>query len=72
MMVDRLRQPLRVIVLDFGLVFNHLEEWTGANLQSRWYRSSEVLLGAPFTEAIDGLWLHRRRNAYGHHHVPWL
>ncbi|XP_031176160.1 homeodomain-interacting protein kinase 1-like isoform X1 [Sander lucioperca] len=53
MMVDHLRQPLQVKVIDFGLALNHPEKWTGATLQTRWYRSPEILLGAPFNEAID-------------------
>ncbi|KAA8587177.1 hypothetical protein FQN60_001013 [Etheostoma spectabile] len=53
MMVDRVRQPLRVKVIDFGLALNHPENWTGATLQTRWYRAPEILLGAPFDEAID-------------------
>ncbi|XP_034746647.1 homeodomain-interacting protein kinase 1-like [Etheostoma cragini] len=53
MMVDHVRQPLRVKVIDFGLALNHPENWTGATLQTRWYRAPEILLGAPFNEAID-------------------
>ncbi|XP_039632679.1 homeodomain-interacting protein kinase 2-like [Perca fluviatilis] len=53
MMVDHFRQPLRVKVIDFGLALNHPEKWTGVTLQTRWYRSPEILLGAPFNEAID-------------------
>ncbi|XP_038571109.1 homeodomain-interacting protein kinase 1-like [Micropterus salmoides] len=53
MMVDHLRQPLRVKIIDFGLAFVNPEEWTGVTLQTQWYRSPEVLLGASFNEAID-------------------
>ncbi|XP_042246975.1 homeodomain-interacting protein kinase 2-like isoform X1 [Thunnus maccoyii] len=53
MMVDHLRQPLRVKVIDFGLAFPVSEAMPGSTLQAQWYRSPEILLGAPFNEAID-------------------
>ncbi|XP_069030775.1 homeodomain-interacting protein kinase 1-like [Embiotoca jacksoni] len=53
MMVDHLLQPLRVKLIDFGLAFKNPEAWTGATVQTLWYRSPEVLLGAPFNQAID-------------------
>ncbi|XP_044055454.1 homeodomain-interacting protein kinase 3-like isoform X2 [Siniperca chuatsi] len=53
MMVDHLQQPLRVKVIDFGLACDNPEARTGVILQTQWYRSPEVLLGASFNEAID-------------------
>ncbi|XP_035529983.1 homeodomain-interacting protein kinase 3-like [Morone saxatilis] len=53
MMVDHLRQPLTVKVIDFGLACNNPEAWTGSTLQTLWYRALEILLGRPFNNAID-------------------
>ncbi|XP_042362988.1 dual specificity tyrosine-phosphorylation-regulated kinase 1A-like [Plectropomus leopardus] len=53
MMVDHLRQPLKIKVIDFGLACFKDEARTGAILQTLYYRSPEILLGAPFNEAID-------------------
>lgn len=38
MMVDHLRQPLRVKVIDFGLALTDFEAQTGVTLQTQWYR----------------------------------
>ncbi|XP_069386922.1 homeodomain-interacting protein kinase 2-like isoform X2 [Paralichthys olivaceus] len=53
MLVDHVRQPLKVKVIDFGLASNNPEEHIGDILQSLWYRSPEILQRAPFNEAID-------------------
>ncbi|XP_047194383.1 homeodomain-interacting protein kinase 3-like [Hippoglossus stenolepis] len=53
MMVEHLIEPLRVKVIDFGLALNNPAECVGATIQTLSYRSPEVLLGAPFNEAID-------------------
>ncbi|XP_062292926.1 homeodomain-interacting protein kinase 1-like [Scomber scombrus] len=53
MLVDHLRQPLRVKVIDFGFAFPASVARRGATLQAQWYRSPEILLGAPFNQAID-------------------
>ncbi|XP_042340031.1 homeodomain-interacting protein kinase 1-like [Plectropomus leopardus] len=53
MMVDHVRQPLKVKVIDFGIACQDPEGKTGVILQSLWYRAPELLLGCPFNEAID-------------------
>ncbi|KAM7395357.1 hypothetical protein PAMA_006899 [Pampus argenteus] len=53
MMVDHLNQPLKIKIIDFGLAFPVSKARQGATVQARWYRSPEILLGAPFNEAID-------------------
>ncbi|KAI3364081.1 hypothetical protein L3Q82_010909, partial [Scortum barcoo] len=53
MMVDHLRQPLKVKIIDFGLAMQNPMAWRGVTVQTLWYRSPEVLLGHPFSEAID-------------------
>ncbi|CAB1415797.1 unnamed protein product [Pleuronectes platessa] len=53
MLVDHLREPLRVKLIDFGLAFEVSAAKLGSHLQARSYRSPEILLGHPFTEAID-------------------
>ncbi|XP_053289748.1 homeodomain-interacting protein kinase 2-like [Pleuronectes platessa] len=53
MMVDHVRQPLKVQVIDFGLACNNPEEKIGHTLQTLYYRSPEILQCAPFDEAID-------------------
>ncbi|CAB1423918.1 unnamed protein product [Pleuronectes platessa] len=52
-MVDHVRQPLKVKVIDFGLACDNPEEQIGHVLQSLWYRAPEILQKAPFNEAID-------------------
>lgn len=53
MLVDPIRQPYRVKIVDFGCS-NHVSR-TKCNMyiQSRYYRAPEVILGLPFNEAID-------------------
>ncbi|XP_024920295.1 homeodomain-interacting protein kinase 1-like [Cynoglossus semilaevis] len=53
MMVDHVQQPLKVKIIDLGLAIGNRGESRGWTLQSLWYRSPEVLLGAPVSEAID-------------------
>ncbi|XP_060938997.1 homeodomain-interacting protein kinase 2-like [Limanda limanda] len=53
MMVDRVRQPLKVKLIDFGLACTNPGEQTGHTLQTLWYRSPEILQCVPFNEAID-------------------
>ncbi|KAI3368507.1 hypothetical protein L3Q82_025516, partial [Scortum barcoo] len=53
MLVDHLHQPLKVKVIDFGLANQNPMAWRGVTVQTLWYRSPEVLLGHPFSEAID-------------------
>ncbi|XP_047196121.1 homeodomain-interacting protein kinase 3-like [Hippoglossus stenolepis] len=53
MLVDHVRKPLKVKVIDFGLAFDDPEEQIGDLLQPLWYRSPEVLYKEPFSGAID-------------------
>uniref|UniRef100_A0A671N361 non-specific serine/threonine protein kinase n=1 Tax=Sinocyclocheilus anshuiensis TaxID=1608454 RepID=A0A671N361_9TELE len=53
MLVDPIRQPYRVKVIDFGSA-NHVSKAVCSTyLQSRYYRAPEIILGLPFCEAID-------------------
>lgn len=53
MLVDPINQPFRVKVIDFGSASHVSKAVCSTYLQSRYYRSPEVLLGLPFCEAID-------------------
>ncbi|XP_035004943.2 homeodomain-interacting protein kinase 2-like [Hippoglossus stenolepis] len=53
MLVDHLREPFRVKVIDFGLACEVSAAKLGSYIQTRPYRSPEIMLGHPFTEAID-------------------
>ncbi|XP_060944009.1 homeodomain-interacting protein kinase 1-like [Limanda limanda] len=53
MMVDHVKKPLKVKVIDFGSACNNPKEQIGVILQSLWYRAPEILKKAPFDEAID-------------------
>uniref|UniRef100_A0A3Q3EAP6 Protein kinase domain-containing protein n=1 Tax=Labrus bergylta TaxID=56723 RepID=A0A3Q3EAP6_9LABR len=53
MLVDHVRQPLRVKVIDFGSACNASNIAHGAYIQTRWYRAPETILGLPCSEAID-------------------
>ncbi|XP_077565986.1 homeodomain-interacting protein kinase 1-like [Stigmatopora nigra] len=53
MLVDHVHQPLRVKVIDFGTAILISERCKGSELQTLWFRSPEILLGATFNEAID-------------------
>ncbi|XP_062256508.1 dual specificity tyrosine-phosphorylation-regulated kinase mbk-1-like [Platichthys flesus] len=53
MLVDQLRQPYRVKLIDFGLAHEVSAAVTGSYLQPRAYRSPEILLGNRFSVAID-------------------
>ncbi|XP_069393733.1 homeodomain-interacting protein kinase 3-like isoform X1 [Paralichthys olivaceus] len=52
-LVDQLREPFRVKVIDFGLACDVSAAKLGSYIQTRPYRSPEIILGHPFTEAID-------------------
>nr|XP_019942967.1 PREDICTED: homeodomain-interacting protein kinase 1-like isoform X1 [Paralichthys olivaceus] len=77
MLVNHLQEPYRVKIIDFGLACNILAARTGSYIQSRFFRSPEIILGYPFTEAIDmwslgcmaasmylGKWLYPGRSEY--------
>ncbi|XP_053270367.1 homeodomain-interacting protein kinase 1-like [Pleuronectes platessa] len=53
MLVDHVRQPLKVKVIDFGISLDDPEEMTGETLQTLWYRSPEILSKDPFSGSID-------------------
>ncbi|TRY83393.1 hypothetical protein DNTS_020273 [Danionella cerebrum] len=53
MLVDPARQPYRVKVIDFGSASHVSKAVCSTYLQSRYYRAPEIILGLPFTEAID-------------------
>nr|XP_029478311.1 homeodomain-interacting protein kinase 1-like isoform X4 [Oncorhynchus nerka] len=53
MLVDPLRQPYRVKVIDFGSASHVSKAVCSTYLQSRYYRAPEIILGLPFCEAID-------------------
>ncbi|XP_068162598.1 uncharacterized protein [Antennarius striatus] len=53
MFVDKQRQPLWIKLIDFGLANRVFNFKTGMTLQAVAYRSPEIYLGLPITEAID-------------------
>uniref|UniRef100_A0A672N400 non-specific serine/threonine protein kinase n=1 Tax=Sinocyclocheilus grahami TaxID=75366 RepID=A0A672N400_SINGR len=53
MLVDPIRQPYRVKVIDFGSASHVSKVLCSTYLQSRYYRAPEIILGLPFCEAID-------------------
>ncbi|XP_031428763.1 homeodomain-interacting protein kinase 4 [Clupea harengus] len=55
MIVDQFRHPFRVKVIDFGSasLFNEVRFVREPYIQSRFYRSPEILLGLPFCEKVD-------------------
>ncbi|KAJ8371918.1 hypothetical protein AAFF_G00298700 [Aldrovandia affinis] len=53
MLVDPLRQPYHVKVIDFGSASHVSKAVCTTYLQSRYYRAPEIILGLPFCEAID-------------------
>ncbi|XP_059195866.1 homeodomain-interacting protein kinase 3-like [Centropristis striata] len=53
MMVDHVNQPLKVKMIDFGMASHVSQIECGTYMQPRSYRSPEVILGLPFTTAID-------------------
>ncbi|XP_041365885.1 homeodomain-interacting protein kinase 2-like isoform X2 [Gigantopelta aegis] len=53
MLVDPVRFPYRVKVIDFGSASHVSKAVCSTYLQSRYYRAPEILLGLAFCEAID-------------------
>nr|XP_033946270.1 homeodomain-interacting protein kinase 3-like [Pseudochaenichthys georgianus] len=53
MLVDQRIQPLRIKLIDFGLSIPASEAKVGTRMQAGPYRSPEVYLGLPISEAID-------------------
>lgn len=53
MLVDPVRQPYRVKVIDFGSASHVSKAVCNTYLQSRYYRAPEIILGLAYCEAID-------------------
>uniref|UniRef100_A0A3B4FC21 Protein kinase domain-containing protein n=2 Tax=Pundamilia nyererei TaxID=303518 RepID=A0A3B4FC21_9CICH len=53
MLVNNPQEPYRVKLIDFGLACETSAAKVGSYIQTRPYRSPEIILGLPFTEAID-------------------
>ncbi|XP_075771682.1 homeodomain-interacting protein kinase 4 [Pelodiscus sinensis] len=55
MLVDQMRFPFRVKVIDFGSasIFSEVRYVKEPYIQSRFYRAPEILLGLPFCEKVD-------------------
>ncbi|XP_005991679.3 homeodomain-interacting protein kinase 4 [Latimeria chalumnae] len=55
MIVDQTKFPFRVKVIDFGSasIFSEVRYVKEPYIQSRFYRSPEILLGLPFCEKVD-------------------
>ncbi|XP_076310656.1 homeodomain-interacting protein kinase 2-like isoform X3 [Tachypleus tridentatus] len=53
MLVDPVRHPFRVKVIDFGSASHVSKAVCSTYLQSRYYRAPEIILGLLFCEAID-------------------
>ncbi|KAK5861750.1 hypothetical protein PBY51_017203 [Eleginops maclovinus] len=53
MLVDHVKQPWKVKVIDFGVACHISQPELGDYMQTRHYRSPEVILGFPITSAID-------------------
>ncbi|XP_035489622.1 homeodomain-interacting protein kinase 3-like isoform X2 [Scophthalmus maximus] len=53
MLVNQLQQPFRVKLIDFGQACEVSAARVGSCIQTCPYRSPEIILGLPFSEAID-------------------
>ncbi|XP_047427875.1 homeodomain-interacting protein kinase 1-like [Mugil cephalus] len=53
MMVDHVSQPFKIKLIDFGLAMFRWNTTPGKPLQTPQYRAPEIILGLPFSEAID-------------------
>ncbi|XP_073404759.1 homeodomain-interacting protein kinase 4 [Dendrobates tinctorius] len=54
-LVDQVRCPFRIKVIDFGSAFilSEIKHVKNPYIQSRFYRAPEILLGLPFCEKLD-------------------
>ncbi|GCC38676.1 hypothetical protein chiPu_0017191 [Chiloscyllium punctatum] len=55
MLVEQAQFPFKVKVIDFGsaCILSEIQQIKGPYIQSRFYRSPEILLGLPFCEKLD-------------------
>ncbi|XP_071400332.1 homeodomain-interacting protein kinase 2-like, partial [Centroberyx affinis] len=53
MLVNCLQEPIRVKLIDFGMAIRRSEAKIGHHCQPLCWRSPEIILGLPFSEAID-------------------
>ncbi|XP_063312444.1 homeodomain-interacting protein kinase 2-like [Pelobates fuscus] len=53
MMVDTTKHPFKVKLIDFGCALHVANTGFSVYIQTRYYRSPEIILGLPFDEAID-------------------
>ncbi|XP_032885396.1 homeodomain-interacting protein kinase 4-like [Amblyraja radiata] len=55
MLVDKAKFPFKVKLIDFGsaCILPDIQKIKGPYIQSRFYRSPEILLGLPFSEKLD-------------------
>ncbi|CAJ1055440.1 homeodomain-interacting protein kinase 2-like isoform X2 [Xyrichtys novacula] len=53
MLLHRVEQPVKVKLIDFGLAFPTSLATQGSKVQPTFYRAPEIILGLPFSEAID-------------------
>ncbi|XP_078087600.1 homeodomain-interacting protein kinase 4-like [Mustelus asterias] len=55
MLVEQAQFPFKVKVIDFGsaCILSEIQQVKGPYIQSRFYRSPEILLGLPFSEKLD-------------------
>ncbi|KAL7371170.1 hypothetical protein ABVT39_020898 [Epinephelus coioides] len=53
MLVDHQTRPFQVKLIDFGLAIQRSKAKQGKMLQNRYFRAPEIILGLPFSEAID-------------------
>ncbi|XP_073319536.1 homeodomain-interacting protein kinase 1-like [Pagrus major] len=53
MMENHQTRPFRVELIDFGVAISRSEASQGALLQPLCFRSPKIMLGCPFSEAID-------------------
>ncbi|XP_043943149.1 homeodomain-interacting protein kinase 2-like [Protopterus annectens] len=53
MLVDQIRQPYRVKVVDFGLALHMSKARCCTSFGTRYYRAPEMILGLPLSEAFD-------------------
>nr|XP_033472900.1 homeodomain-interacting protein kinase 1-like [Epinephelus lanceolatus] len=53
MLVDHRTRPFQVKLIDFGLAIKCSKAKQGKMLQNHYFRAPEIILGLPFSEAID-------------------